>query len=143
MRTAGGGRARGADDAQFHCNAAGTDRIEHVKEVAICSYTMLVSTPRLCNDATFLPPSLIKPNLIVCRKVLSEAEIAQQKEDERAEAERLAAELQMLQIEQTLFQQPADGAQKTSADLEADAQEKATKLLAIEQQVNELFNQEL
>lgn len=43
-----------------------------MKEVAICSYTMVISTPRLCNDASFLPPSENKANKIVCREILDE-----------------------------------------------------------------------
>lgn len=34
---------------------------------------MMVSTPRLCNDVTFLPPTSNRPNLISCREVLDGA----------------------------------------------------------------------
>lgn len=56
---------------QFHCNSHGTDRIDWIKEVSICCYLMVIYTPRLCNDVTFLPPRDNKANGITCREVLS------------------------------------------------------------------------
>jgi len=58
-------------EVQFHCNSHGTDRIDWIKEVSICCYLMVIYTPRLCNDVTFLPPRDNKANGITCREVLS------------------------------------------------------------------------
>jgi len=57
-------------EIQFHCNSHGTDRIDWIKEVSICCYLMIVYTPRLCNDATFLPPRDNEANVINCLEVL-------------------------------------------------------------------------
>lgn len=57
--------------AQFHCNSHGPDRIDWIKEVSICCYLMVIYTPRLCNDVTFLPPRDNKVNGITCRELLS------------------------------------------------------------------------
>ncbi|KAA8896305.1 glucosidase II beta subunit-like protein-domain-containing protein [Sphaerosporella brunnea] len=59
-------------EVQFHCNSHGTDRIDWIKEVSICCYLMVIYTPRLCNDVTFLPPRDNKANGITCREVLTE-----------------------------------------------------------------------
>jgi hypothetical protein len=68
-----GGRYLKADSiGQFHCNSHGTDRIDWIKEVSICCYLMVIYTPRLCNDVTFLPPRDNKANGITCREVLTE-----------------------------------------------------------------------
>jgi len=61
-------------EVQFHCNSHGTDRIDWIKEVSICSYLMVIHTPRLCNDITFLPPRENRANGIVCREALDEAQ---------------------------------------------------------------------
>ncbi|KAF8536336.1 glucosidase II beta subunit-like protein-domain-containing protein [Trichophaea hybrida] len=57
-------------EVQFHCNSHGTDRIDWIKEVSICCYLMIIYTPRLCNDATFLPRGDNKVTAIDCREVL-------------------------------------------------------------------------
>ncbi|KAF2859098.1 hypothetical protein K470DRAFT_265483 [Piedraia hortae CBS 480.64] len=53
-------------EVQFHCNPQSADRIALIKEISICSYLMVVQTPRLCNDVAFLPAQQHRPNTITC-----------------------------------------------------------------------------
>ena len=46
-----------------------------IKEVATCSYLMVIYTPRLCNDVAFLPPQENRPHAISCQPVIAEADI--------------------------------------------------------------------
>ncbi|KAF1813582.1 hypothetical protein P152DRAFT_456964 [Eremomyces bilateralis CBS 781.70] len=62
-------------EVQFHCSPQAADQIGLIKEVATCSYLMVIKTPRLCNDIAFLPPKKEKPNPITCRAVLPEEEL--------------------------------------------------------------------
>lgn len=76
-------------EVQFHCHPQSTDRIGWIKEVATCTYLMIVYTPRLCNDVAFLPPRQNKAHTIECREILKPNEVAawvQRKsvEDERS-----------------------------------------------------------
>jgi protein OS-9 len=57
-------------EVQFHCHPQSTDRIGWIKEVATCTYLMIVYTPRLCNDVAFLPPRQNKAHTIACREIL-------------------------------------------------------------------------
>lgn len=60
-------------EVQYHCvPGLQTDKISWIKEVTICAYVMVVDTPRLCNDAAFLPPEPTKANAISCRLVSNE-----------------------------------------------------------------------
>ena len=61
-------------EVQYHCNPNSGDRISLIKEVATCSYLMVIHTPRLCNDVAFLPPQTSKPNTIFCEEVVSRDE---------------------------------------------------------------------
>lgn len=63
-------------EVQFHCNTHTDDRIGWIKEVATCSYLMVIYTPRLCNDVAFLPLRETKANAITCRQVIKENDIA-------------------------------------------------------------------
>ena len=63
-------------EVQFHCYSQTGDRIGWIKEVATCSYLMVIYTPRLCNDVAFLPPRETKANAITCRQVVKEKDIA-------------------------------------------------------------------
>lgn len=63
-------------EVQFHCYPQAGDRIGWIKEVATCSYLMVIYTPRLCNDIAFLPPRETKANAITCRQVVKETDIA-------------------------------------------------------------------
>ncbi|OCL08039.1 hypothetical protein AOQ84DRAFT_222281 [Glonium stellatum] len=62
-------------EVQFHCHPQSTDRIGMIKEVATCSYLMVIYTARLCNDVAFLPPQENKPHSISCQPVLADADI--------------------------------------------------------------------
>ncbi|KAL2753402.1 hypothetical protein ACRALDRAFT_1082981 [Sodiomyces alcalophilus JCM 7366] len=58
-------------EIQYHCvPGMKSDRIGWIKEVTTCAYLMVVNTPRLCNDAAFLPPKQTSANPINCRLVL-------------------------------------------------------------------------
>ncbi|KAI9373173.1 glucosidase II beta subunit-like protein-domain-containing protein [Aspergillus egyptiacus] len=63
-------------EVQFHCNPQSTDRIAWIKELATCSYLMLIYTPRLCNDVAFLPPQQEEVHTIECRRVLTPEEVS-------------------------------------------------------------------
>jgi protein OS-9 len=63
-------------EVQFHCYPQSGDRIGWIKEVATCSYVMVVYTQRLCNDVAFLPPRETKANAITCRQIVKESDIA-------------------------------------------------------------------
>lgn len=63
-------------EVQFHCYTQAGDRIGWIKEVATCSYLMVIYTPRLCDDVAFLPPRETKANAITCRQVVKEKDIA-------------------------------------------------------------------
>jgi hypothetical protein len=41
------------DERQFHCSTQSTDRIALIRETAICTYVMLIHTPRLCSIPIF------------------------------------------------------------------------------------------
>ncbi|KAL4944334.1 hypothetical protein BDV06DRAFT_94421 [Aspergillus oleicola] len=62
-------------EVQFHCNPQSTDRIAWIKELSICSYLMLIYTPRLCNDVAFLPPQQEEVHTIECREILYPDEV--------------------------------------------------------------------
>ncbi|KAL2794111.1 protein OS-9 [Aspergillus keveii] len=63
-------------EVQFHCNPQSTDRIGWIKELATCSYLMLIYTPRLCNDVAFLPPQEEEVHTIECREILTPEEVS-------------------------------------------------------------------
>lgn len=54
---------------QFHCHPNTPDRIGMIKEVATCSYLMVIYTPRLCNDVAFLPPQENRAHAISCAPI--------------------------------------------------------------------------
>ncbi|KAF2231552.1 hypothetical protein EV356DRAFT_535386 [Viridothelium virens] len=76
-------------EVQFHCNPNSADKIGLIKEIAICSYLMVVHTPRLCNDVAFLPPQDTKANTIACKEILRHDEVDAWKERKTREAEGL------------------------------------------------------
>ncbi|ATY61135.1 Glucosidase II beta subunit [Cordyceps militaris] len=60
-------------EVQYHCvPGLQADKISWIKEVTICAYVMVVDTPRLCNDAAFLPPEPTQANTITCNLVSDE-----------------------------------------------------------------------
>lgn len=76
-------------EVQFHCHPQSTDRIGAIKEVATCSYLMIIYTPRLCNDVAFLPPREDKANLITCKEIISEDQISEWEARKSADASRV------------------------------------------------------
>lgn len=105
---------------------------------------MLVSTPRLCNDATFLPPSQNKPNLITCRKVLEEGEFLQMKEAEaKAAIADHASNQQPLKIEDPVEKKPREAKKEITAEKDVSAAENGAEELATIEQVILLLQQEL
>ncbi|KAK0650523.1 Protein OS-9-like protein [Lasiodiplodia hormozganensis] len=58
-------------EVQFHCHPNTPDRIGMIKEVATCSYLMVIYTPRLCNDVAFLPPQENRAHPVSCAPILS------------------------------------------------------------------------
>ena len=73
-------------EIQFHCHPQSADRIGWIKEVSTCSYLMVVYTPRLCNDAAFLPEREEKAEQVVCREVVKESEEAEWRQRKSQEA---------------------------------------------------------
>ena len=73
-------------EVQYHCNPTIGDRISMIKEVATCQYLMVIHTPRLCNEAAFLPPQVSKPNIIACREVIAKEEEEDWKKGKAAQA---------------------------------------------------------
>jgi protein OS-9 len=72
-------------EVQFHCHPQSTDRIGWIKEVATCSYLMVVYTPRLCNEVAFSPPRQSKAHIIACREIVRPDEVAEWKSRKAAE----------------------------------------------------------
>ncbi|KYK58488.1 Protein OS-9 like protein [Drechmeria coniospora] len=61
-------------EVQYHCvPGMTTDRIGWIKEVTICAYVMVVNSPRLCQNAVFLPPKETKANAIKCQLISAAA----------------------------------------------------------------------
>lgn len=57
-------------EVQFHCHPQSTDQIGWIKELTTCTYLMVIYTPRLCDDAAFLPPQQDEVHNIECREIL-------------------------------------------------------------------------
>ncbi|KAM3501816.1 hypothetical protein MY10362_005275 [Beauveria mimosiformis] len=63
-------------EVQYRCvPGLQSDKISWIKEVTICAYVMVVDTPRLCNDAAFLPPEPMQANAITCNIVSDESSL--------------------------------------------------------------------
>ncbi|CAK7219924.1 Protein OS-9 [Sporothrix eucalyptigena] len=66
-------------EIQYHCNPGSTsDRISWIKEVTTCAYLMEIRTPRLCEEAAFLPPKPTRAHPISCRRIVRSEEEAEQ-----------------------------------------------------------------
>ncbi|GME26907.1 Mannose-6-phosphate receptor binding protein [Neofusicoccum parvum] len=65
-----------ANMIQFHCHPNTPDRIGMIKEVATCSYLMVIYTPRLCNDVAFLPPQENRAHAISCAPIIASSNTA-------------------------------------------------------------------
>jgi Glucosidase II beta subunit-like protein len=79
-------------EVQFHCHPQSTDRIGWIKEVATCTYLMIIYTPRLCNDVAFLPPRQNKAHMIACREILMPEEVPEWVKRKSVEIERSLVE---------------------------------------------------
>ncbi|PNS18181.1 hypothetical protein CAC42_3626 [Sphaceloma murrayae] len=62
-------------EVQFHCSPSANDHIAYIKELATCTYLMVINTPRLCSDVAFLPPSRDHPSTISCSPVLKPEDV--------------------------------------------------------------------
>ena len=76
-------------EVQFHCHPQSADRIAYIKEVATCSYLMVIYTPRLCNDVAFLPPKETKAHQVVCREIVRDDGLQTWRSRKAAETARL------------------------------------------------------
>ncbi|KAH0564933.1 hypothetical protein GP486_001671 [Trichoglossum hirsutum] len=74
-------------EVQYHCDPQSAARIGWIKEVSTCSYLMVIYTPRLCSDITFLPPRENKAHSITCREVVHSQDIEDWKVRKSAEFE--------------------------------------------------------
>jgi hypothetical protein len=72
-------------EVQFHCHPQSSDRIGWIKEIATCSYLMVIYTPRLCSDVAFLPPKETQAHQIVCKEVVKEDEIEEYRARRKAD----------------------------------------------------------
>ncbi|KAK0719018.1 glucosidase II beta subunit-like protein-domain-containing protein [Apiosordaria backusii] len=62
-------------EVQYHCHpGVAGDRISWIKEVTICTYLMVVQTPRLCDDVAFLPPKVTRRHPVTCKQIVSSEE---------------------------------------------------------------------
>lgn len=77
-------------EVQFHCHPQSADRIGWIKEVATCTYLMMIYTPRLCSDVAFLPPKEAKAHEIVCHEIVPEDKVEEWQARKAAEADRKA-----------------------------------------------------
>ena len=75
-------------EVQFHCHPQSADRIGWIKEVSTCAYLMVIYTPRLCNDVAFQPPKENEAQQIICKEIVSEADLEQWRAKKAAEAAR-------------------------------------------------------
>ncbi|CAK7264371.1 Protein OS-9 [Sporothrix epigloea] len=98
-------------EIQYHCNPGGTsDRINWIKEVTTCAYLVEVLTPRLCEEAAFLPPKPTRAHPISCRPILRSDEVSDWRTQKTIEEGHIGEQQEMQQQ-----QQAGDGqGQKTS-----------------------------
>lgn len=106
-------------EVQYHCNPGSMgDRIGWIKEITTCSYLMLVQTPRLCEDAAFLPPKETRAHPISCRLIIGSDEEAaawhQRKTLEAREAMGVG-DKEHLEVAQAGQQKLENGGQRTPA----------------------------
>ncbi|KAJ2487402.1 Protein OS-9 [Coemansia sp. RSA 2050] len=76
-------------EIQYHCDPHGPERIAVVEEVEVCSYAMIINTPRLCADPMFYDTAASAVYDIKCQHVLADAEHS------KIMADRAALRLQM------------------------------------------------
>ncbi|KAI9761944.1 MAG: hypothetical protein M4579_000727 [Chaenotheca gracillima] len=75
-------------EVQFRCNPQAVDRIGWIKEVTTCAYLMVIDTPRLCDDAAFLPPRHNQAHPVTCQEILSPEQVPDWHARRAADAER-------------------------------------------------------
>ncbi|KAF2452756.1 glucosidase II beta subunit-like protein-domain-containing protein, partial [Lineolata rhizophorae] len=105
-------------EVQFHCHPQSADHIGFVKEVATCSYLMVIYTPRLCNDVAFLPPQKNKPNPITCQEIVAEEHVSDWLEAKSREAEDLLREM----AEMTGQERPVVGGVEVGAQFDVGSE---------------------
>ncbi|KAJ2057287.1 Protein OS-9 [Coemansia sp. S146] len=76
-------------EIEYHCDPHGPERIAMVEEVEVCSYAMIINTPRLCADPMFYDTAASAVYDIKCQHVLADAEYS------KVMADRAALRLQM------------------------------------------------
>ncbi|KAJ2696299.1 Protein OS-9 [Coemansia sp. IMI 209128] len=76
-------------EIQYHCDPHGPERIAMVEEVEVCSYAMIINTPRLCADPMFYDTAASAVYDIKCQHILDDAEYS------KVMANRAALRLQM------------------------------------------------
>ncbi|KAJ2016163.1 Protein OS-9 [Coemansia sp. RSA 2337] len=76
-------------EIEYHCDPHGPERIAMVEEVEVCSYAMIINTPRLCADPMFYDTAASTVYDIKCQHVLADAEYS------KVMADRAALRLQM------------------------------------------------
>lgn len=111
-------------EIQYHCNPGGTsDRISWIKEVTTCAYLVEVLTPRLCEEAAFLPPKPTRAHPISCRPIISSEEVSEWHSQRTIEEALTEDQLQKQQQQQQKkqekqqHQQPGEGqGQKNSRE---------------------------
>ena len=60
-------------EVQIHCSMTTSDIIYLVKEMAICSYVVIIHSPHLCSLPGFRAPQIdVEPAGIMCRQVVSD-----------------------------------------------------------------------
>ncbi|QPG98427.1 hypothetical protein C2857_007598 [Epichloe festucae Fl1] len=92
-------------EVQYQCvPGLQNDKIGWIKEVVTCSYIMMISTPRLCNDVAFQPPVEKAANPISCQLITDVSDSSQPLLEQHA----LSA------------QQQAEGVRQDANEAEAD-----------------------
>lgn len=61
-------------EIQYHCDPNGPERVVQVKEFAICQYSMVLHSPRLCADPFFYNTAKSAAYDIGCRQVVADKE---------------------------------------------------------------------
>ncbi|KAJ2823283.1 Protein OS-9 [Coemansia sp. 'formosensis'] len=71
-------------EIEYHCDPHGPERIAMVEEVEVCSYAMIINTPRLCADPMFYDTTASAVYDIKCQHVLADADYSKVMADQAA-----------------------------------------------------------
>ncbi|KAJ2743285.1 Protein OS-9 [Coemansia sp. BCRC 34301] len=129
-------------EIQFHCDPHGPERIAMVEEVEVCSYAMVINSPRLCADPLFYDTSASRVYDITCQQVLPDADyakaVASQKAIDEAEADEDDDDLPLAEVTTKKNKEKKDSAQIVVSlndpglpQLSKGSQEMLRKLMAI------------